>query len=50
LKYGWPSWYPTRTLAEWEKAREAWEPYVFREPKDNVKKPTIPGTSNTARG
>lgn len=28
---GWPSWYPTRTLAEWEKARAIWEPYVFRQ-------------------
>lgn len=40
-KYGWPAWYPTRTLAEWEKARARWEPYVFREPTANVPRPLI---------
>ncbi len=40
-KYGWPAWYPTRTLAEWEKARTAWEPYVFREPTENVPRPSL---------
>lgn len=29
--HGWPAWYPTRTLEEWEKALALWEPYVFRE-------------------
>lgn len=38
---GWPAWYPTRTLQEWEKAREKWEPYVFREPNSNVSRPFI---------
>jgi len=49
-KHGWPSWYPTRTLEEWEKVRKVWEPYVFRGPNENVKRPDIPGTSNAARG
>ena len=40
-KYGWPSWYPTRTLDEWQKAREKWEPYVFREPTEKVARPVI---------
>lgn len=40
-KYGWPAWYPTRTLAEWEKARALWAPYVFREPTANVPRPAI---------
>ena len=38
---GWPSWYPTRTLAEWQRARKAWEPYVFREPTTSVPRPQI---------
>ncbi len=33
-KNGWPGWHPTRSLAEWKKARAAWEAYVFREPED----------------
>lgn len=40
-KYGWPAWYPTRTLEEWEKARALWEPYVFRGPTENVPRPQI---------
>lgn len=39
--FGWPAWYPTRTLAEWQRAREAWEPYVFRGPTDRVPRPSI---------
>jgi len=42
---GWPSWYPTRTLEEWEKARALWEPYVFRGPSEKVPRPAIPGTT-----
>ena len=38
---GWPSWYPTRSLTEWQRARKAWEPYVFREPTANVPRPQI---------
>ncbi|SHJ09189.1 sulfatase family protein [Pseudozobellia thermophila] len=38
---GWPSWYPTRTLEEWEIARKKWEPYVFREPTSSLPRPKI---------
>ncbi len=40
-QYGWPAWYPTRTLAQWEKARQLWDPYVFRQPADEVPRPAI---------
>ena len=40
-KFGWPAWYPTRTLEEWEKAVATWEPYVFRKPEEKVARPTI---------
>ena len=40
-KYGLPGWYPTRTLAEWQKARQKWIPYVFREPDQDVPRPAI---------
>ena len=40
-KHGWPPWYPTRTLAEWKKARAKWEPYVFRKPTDKTDRPSI---------
>lgn len=40
-KYGWPAWYPTRTLVEWEKAVNLWTPYLFREPKSKTPKPQI---------
>ncbi|MDF7824807.1 sulfatase [Pontiellaceae bacterium B12227] len=38
---GWPAWYPTRTLEEWEKARAEWEPYVMRGPEEKVARPQI---------
>ncbi|MFC1764913.1 sulfatase [Planctomycetota bacterium] len=38
---GWPAWYPTRTLEEWEKARALWAPYVFRGPTEKVSRPSI---------
>ncbi len=38
-RYGWPPWYPTRTLAEWEKAVETWKPWVFRAPDDDMSRP-----------
>lgn len=38
---GWPAWYPTRSLEEWEKARKLWEPYVFRGPDEKVARPNI---------
>ncbi len=40
-KTGWPSWYPTRSLSEWQKARKAWAPYVFRGPTENVPRPSL---------
>ena len=40
-KYGWPAWYPTRSLPDWEQARTLWEPYVFRGPSENVPRPKI---------
>ena len=40
-KVGWPAWYPTRTLEEWEKAVSLWEPYLFREPTEKVDRPSI---------
>ena len=40
-KHGWPAWYPTRTLAEWENARQLWQPYVFRAVDAKVPRPTI---------
>lgn len=42
--YGVPGWYPTRTLEEWETVKALWEPYVFRSPTENVKRPVIPYT------
>lgn len=38
---GWPAWYPTRTLQEWEDARKQWAPYVFRSPTENILRPVI---------
>lgn len=43
--HGWPAWYPTRTLEEWEKVRALWEPYVFRKPSEKVARPVIPYTA-----
>ena len=40
-KTGWPAWYPTRTLEEWEKAVALWEPYLFRGPTEKVDRPSI---------
>ncbi|MDB4673367.1 sulfatase [Verrucomicrobiales bacterium] len=42
---GFPRWYPTRTLGEWIKARELWEPYVFRAPNEKVERPKISFTT-----
>ena len=38
---GWPAWYPTRTLKDWEEARVLWEPHVFRGPTEDVPPPRI---------
>lgn len=48
--YGLPSWYPTRTLEEWERARALWEPYVFRKPGEKRTRPVIPFTKKPERG
>ena len=47
--HGAPPWYPTRTLAEWEAARALWEPWVFREPGEKLRRPTIPHTNKSPR-
>lgn len=39
---GWPKWFPTRTLEEWEKARSIWAPYVNRAPTKRMARPNIP--------
>jgi len=41
---GLPSWFPTRTLEEWKKARNLWTPWVFREPNSKMKRPVISHT------
>lgn len=38
---GWPAWYPTRSLDQWESAVEKWKPYVFRQPSEKVERPKI---------
>lgn len=40
-KCGWPAWYPTRSLRDWEEARALWEAYVFRGPTEEVPRPEI---------
>lgn len=40
-KFGWPSWYPTRTLEQWESARKAWEPWVFRDVDSKMQRPGV---------
>ena len=40
-RYGWPQWYPTRTLEQWEEAVEKWKPYVFRGPTETVERPAV---------
>lgn len=40
-KYGYPGWFPTRSLADWEQARAAWEPYVFRAPDSLLARPNV---------
>ncbi len=38
-KGGWSSNYPTRSLEEWEKHLEGFKPWIFREPKSDMKHP-----------
>jgi hypothetical protein len=40
-KHGWPAWYPTRTLEDWQAARSTWEPYVFRTPDAPANRPSV---------
>ncbi len=40
-RFGWPAWYPTRSLQDWEQARALWELYVFRSPTNKVPRPEI---------
>ena len=48
-KFGVPGWFPTRTLEEWQAVRKAWEPWVFREPNSEMKRPVIPYTKKPGR-
>ncbi|HBE68221.1 MAG TPA: sulfatase [Planctomycetaceae bacterium] len=41
---GVPGWYPTRSLEQWREVRALWEPWVFRSPDSNMKRPVIPFT------
>jgi len=40
-KYGYPGWFPTRTLEDWKKAREKWEPWVFRSTDSDMERPEV---------
>jgi len=40
-KYGWPAWYPTRSLADWQAARAKWEPWVFRDVDSKMSRPVL---------
>ncbi len=40
-KTGWPAWYPTRSLEQWQAARAKWEPWVFRTPKSKMQRPEL---------
>jgi len=39
---GWPANYPTKTLEEWEATLELFEPWVFREPGEEMEHPFYP--------
>ncbi len=41
VKYGWPAWYPTKSLKEWERIVKIWEPWVFRESTSTMARPAI---------
>ncbi|MEM1293962.1 MAG: sulfatase [Verrucomicrobiota bacterium] len=38
---GWPAWYPTRSLEDWQDARKLWEPYVMRGPSSEKPRPML---------
>ncbi|TWU19023.1 sulfatase family protein [Allorhodopirellula heiligendammensis] len=46
---GVPGWYPTRTLEEWQAVRDAWQPWVFREPTSTMKRPVISYTKKPSQ-
>lgn len=39
---GWPSIYPTKSLAEWEETLEKFKPWVYRKPGEQLKHPFYP--------
>ena len=47
-KSGYPGWYPTRTLAEWQQVRTNWEAWVFRAPDSKMAVPTVTSLENKA--
>lgn len=38
---GWPAWYPTRSLEQWQAARKQWEPWVFRSTDSEMQRPVL---------
>ncbi|MEP3479690.1 MAG: sulfatase [Fuerstiella sp.] len=48
-KYGNPTWYPTRTLEEWQRVKTMWEPWVFRAADSKMKRPVIPYSQKPGR-
>jgi len=39
--HGLPPWYPTRTFGEWQRVREQWKAWVFRDPTSKRSRPKI---------
>lgn len=48
-RYGIPGWFPTRSLEQWQAAKAIWEPWVFRTPDSQMKRPVIPFTKKPKR-
>ena len=40
-KHGWPGWYPTRTLADWQEIQAQWQPWVFRATDSKMSRPKV---------
>ena len=40
-KHGWPAWYSTRSLENWQSARATWESYVVRSPEAPAIRPSV---------
>lgn len=49
LKHGNPSWYPTRSLEDWQEVRTMWEPWVFRAADSKMKRPVISDTKKPGK-